>query len=308
MQQPKVNILLATYNGEKFIRQQLDSLIQQTYENITIYIRDDGSKDDTVSVVEEYIRQNTSKKKIVLLDNGGVNLRCPKSFYEIFRKCEPADYYSMCDQDDIWYPQKVEWAVDALEKEEKDKILLYYTACDYSTADGEVIRKSAQQKEHLELKDVMYYTPGSGFTMVVNEKARQELILNVTPGPELHDRWLVRGAACFGKVIYDSRSSASHIRHEEAVTAGDAGNGNLLSNFIKSELCGPDAKNDKIALQYFYKLFENRLTDKEKKTLRLFCKKNNPLTWFQKVFYPHRLRTRLAGEIALRILFVLGRI
>lgn len=308
MQEPKVNIVLATYNGEKFIKNQLDSLINQTYENIDIYIRDDGSKDHTVEVIQEYIAQNTSKKRIILLDNGGINLRCPKSFYEIFKKCEPADYYSMCDQDDVWYPQKVEWAVERLEQEAKDEILLYYTACDYSTSEGKVLRTSPQQKEQMELKDVLYYTPGSGFTMVINEKARQELLLKVTPGPELHDRWLVRGTVCFGKLIYDKRSSASHIRHENAVTAGDAGNGNLLSNFIKSELCGSDAKNEKMALQYFYHLFEDRLAERQKETLQIFCKKNSVIGWFQKVFYPARLRTRILGEIALRMLFFLGKI
>ena len=94
----KIDVLLATYNGEKHIRKQLDSLLTQTYDNIDIYIRDDGSTDETVDVIKEYMNSNMSGKKIILLDNGNVNLRCPKSFYEILKKCEKADYYSLCDQ------------------------------------------------------------------------------------------------------------------------------------------------------------------------------------------------------------------
>lgn len=308
MVQPHVNIILATYNGERYIRHQLDTLIEQTYENITIYIRDDGSKDGTVDIIKEYIENNTSKKKIVLLDNGGINLRCPGSFYEILKKCEPADYYSLCDQDDEWYPDKVKWAVERLEKENKDQVLLYYTASDYKTSEGEFIRRSPLQKEKLELSDVLYYTPGSGFTIVFNETARQELLLKVQPGPELHDRWLIRGAVLKGRVIYDQRSSATHIRHENAVTSGDAGNGNLIANFVKAELMGDDAQKEKQALRYFYEVFEASMSIKDKKMFKLFTEKNSVGKWCKKVFYPKRLRTRLAGEIALRMLFFMGRI
>lgn len=308
MNKPKVNIILATYNGEKHIRKQLDSLLTQTYDNIDIYIRDDGSTDETVDVIKEYMNSNTSGKKIILLDNGNVNLRCPKSFYEILKKCEKADYYSLCDQDDIWYPNKVEWAVEKLEQENSNQILLYYSACDYSDEQGNLIRKSPIQKKNLQIEDVLYYTPGSGFTIVFNEKTREELLLDVVPGKELHDRWLIRGAACFGKVIYDERCTASHIRHESAVTAGDAGTMNLILNFLKAELCGNDGKQEKEALEYFASTFESRLSATEKKTLRLFYARDfSILRWLQKVFYPRRLRRRLSGELALRFLFLVGK-
>lgn len=308
MNSPKVNILMATYNGAKYIEAQLDSLIAQTYDNIDIYIRDDGSKDETVQVIQRYMEKDTGEKKIILLDNEGENLGCPYSFYEIFRKCQPAKYYSMCDQDDIWYPEKIAWAVERLEQEEDNQILVYYTASDYSDSQGNLIRKSPAQKENLELEDVLYYTPGSGFTMLINEQARQKLLLDVTLGPELHDRWLIRGGVCFGKVIYEPRATASHIRHEEAVTAGDAGNLNLLLNFIKSELAGDDSKKEKEALRFFAETFQDSLTDREKKILKIFTKKNSPVGWFQKVFYPRRLRTRLGGELALRFMFMIGKI
>ncbi len=307
--QPKVNIVLAVYNGEKHLKKQLDSLINQTYDNIDIYIRDDGSSDATIDLIEKYIVDNKSNKKIILLPSDGRNLKCPGSFYEIVKKCEPAKYYSFCDQDDYWYPDKVMWAVEKLEKEDNNKILVYYSASDYKFADGTFIRKSPAQKANLKLVDVMYYTPGSGFTMVFNEATRQKLILEPVLGNELHDRWLLRGAACFGKTIYDERSTATHIRHEDAVTSGDSDNKSLISQFINSEIKGDAAIKDKEALAYFYGCFESQLSDKEKRTLKLFIKeKNNIFTWFKKVFYPKRLRRRLAGEIALRILFACGKI
>lgn len=303
---PKVNIILATYNGERFIEQQLDSIVNQTYDNIDIYVRDDGSKDDTVQLIRNYSKN--CKRNIFILDNGGVNLKCPGSFYEILRNCGEAEYYALCDQDDVWYPQKIEWAVERLQKEAQNIPLLYYTACDYSTENGEVIRKSPKQKEEMSFDNVLFYTPGSGFTMVLNDKARQEFVMNVKPGPELHDRWLARCAVCFGKLLYDERSSASHIRHEGAVTAGDAGNNSLIVNFVKSELCGDDSIKEKEALKYFYELFGTKLTEENRHILELFSQKNSFSRWWKKVFYPHRLRTRIPGEIALRMLFFIGKI
>ena len=116
MSQPKVNILLATYNGEKFLKTQLDSLIEQTYENIDIYVRDDCSTDNTVEFIKNYIESNKSGKRIILLENNGVNLRPPKSFYQIARECEPAEYYAFCDQDDVWDNDKLSIAIQSLEK------------------------------------------------------------------------------------------------------------------------------------------------------------------------------------------------
>ncbi|MGN0482391.1 MAG: glycosyltransferase [Lachnospiraceae bacterium] len=306
-EKPKVAILLAAYNGERYLKRQLDSLLQQTYENMTIYIRDDGSTDGTVGLIREYQRKHL-EREIVLIENGGKNLRSSGNFYQLLKSCTPADFYAFCDQDDEWYPQKVEWAVQALQKETQDQVLLYYTACDYRTEDGTFLRQSPRQKEELALSDVLYYTPGSGFTMVINEKARQELVLQIKPGPEFHDRWLIRGSVCLGKVIYDPRSSAAHIRHPDAVTAGDAGNGSLLTHFLKEELFGEQPKKEKQALVYFAQVFSKQLSKEQKQLLHIFTEKNTPVRWLKKVFYPKRLRTRVVGEVALRLLFLFGRI
>ena len=60
-----LSILIATYNGARFLREQLDSLINQSYENFRVYIRDDGSTDNTVSIIEEYVKKNGEKFTLV---------------------------------------------------------------------------------------------------------------------------------------------------------------------------------------------------------------------------------------------------
>ena len=309
---PKVNIILATYNGGRFLKEQLDSLINQTYNNISIYIRDDGSTDNTIDIINEYISNNSSSKEIILLNDNAGNLRCPGSFYKILNDCDSADYYAFCDQDDIWYEDKIKWAVEKLEQRKKqnkdDSIpIVYYSGYEYYTDGGEFIRHSSRQNENPTVNDVIYYTPASGFVLVFNEAARQQFIVNVDPGKELHDRWLLRCAITMGQTIYDPRYTATHIRHAEAVTADNSSNKNLIVGFVKKEIMGQEMIEAKKNLIHFCNVFQDRLNSKDRKILNKFTKKNSPIAQLQKLLYPHRLRPRMAGEIALRFIFLFGR-
>lgn len=101
----QIAILLATYNGAKYIREQLDSLFQQSCGDFHLYIRDDGSKDDTQKIVEEY-RQKFSDR-ITVLEDSQKHKGAAKSFMTLLQEVD-SDYYMFCDQDDIWQPNKVE--------------------------------------------------------------------------------------------------------------------------------------------------------------------------------------------------------
>ena len=302
----EVIIVMATYNGAFHIKKQLDSLLAQTYQNLKIVIRDDGSEDATIKIIKEY---QARTDKITLLKCDGKNLKCPGSFYEILEQCPKSDYYAFCDQDDIWYPEKIQWAVEKLNQYGREEPLLYLSSYDYYTEEGKFIRKFPIQKEPIRIRNVMYYTPGSGFTLVFNEQLRKKMVVDCKPGNEMHDKWMIRGAICFGKIVYDSRSTAKHIRYADSVTAEDAGNTNLLIHFIRDELLADTAVEAKEYLKYFYDAFSNEMKPYDKKAMEIFIDDSNNLkSWLRKIFYPHRLRTRISGEIALRILFMIGKI
>ena len=107
---PKVNILLPTYNGEKYLSQQLDSLLLQTYPNISITIRDDGSSDRTLSIISEY--QSAYPDRIIIIDNPTMtNLGYMQNFWTLLKSSNDSQYYAFCDQDDVWNSNKIELAV-----------------------------------------------------------------------------------------------------------------------------------------------------------------------------------------------------
>ena len=97
-----VSITLATYNGEKFIREQLDSLLQQTYNNLEIIISDDGSTDKTIPIIEEYFKKDP---RISFSKNPTPN-GYKKNFERAIRLCR-GEIIFLCDQDDIWYKDKI---------------------------------------------------------------------------------------------------------------------------------------------------------------------------------------------------------
>ena len=112
----KVIVLLASYNGEKYLRDQLDSLINQTYKNIDVYIRDDNSTDKTMDIINEYCGKSINGINFIKVDSCGKNLGYPDCFWEILKNVPRAKYYCFCDQDDYWLPEKIESSVKCLEK------------------------------------------------------------------------------------------------------------------------------------------------------------------------------------------------
>lgn len=120
---PKVCVLMSTYNGEKYIKEQINSILQQEDVDIHIIVRDDGSKDNTVNLLNEY------KEKITLVQ--GQNIGCEKSFMELLYYKYDADYYAYSDQDDYWNSRKVIEEIRAIEFQNKPAL----SACNLLACD-----------------------------------------------------------------------------------------------------------------------------------------------------------------------------
>ena len=106
-----INILLSTYNGEKYLKEQLESIIKQSHSDWTLYIRDDGSTDNTISIIDEYCSRYPNK--IVKYEDCLGNIGSLHSFEELLKQAK-SDYFMFCDQDDVWLPQKIEKAMSEM--------------------------------------------------------------------------------------------------------------------------------------------------------------------------------------------------
>ena len=100
---PKIDILMATYNGGKYVEEQLKSIISQSYENWNLVIRDDGSSDNTLKILNEYSKND--KRIHIISDNKG-NLGLVKNFEELMKR-STEEYIMFSDQDDVWVDNKI---------------------------------------------------------------------------------------------------------------------------------------------------------------------------------------------------------
>ena len=98
----KVNVLLSSYNGEKYIEELIRSVLAQEGVDVILTVRDDGSTDKTIDIIRSF---NDSRIRLII---GKENLGPAKSFLTLLRDCETADYYAYCDQDDVWVQNHIE--------------------------------------------------------------------------------------------------------------------------------------------------------------------------------------------------------
>ncbi len=308
---PKVNILLSTYNGEKYLAEQLDSLLLQTYENIEIFIRDDGSKDNTLSIIDSYIQKSNAAHgpSITLLSNPNQkNVGYMESFWTLLKESSPADYYAFCDQDDYWAPNKIELAVSALSKEDASLPLLFSSSFIYCDENMEFSGTPTPLSTPITFKDVLFYTPAFGFTITINETLRKIALSSSSLDQIPHDGWCQKIAASMGYFLYDPTPCAKYRRHSSTVTYANSNKLQLICKWFKNDILGIGLSEYHFILKRFTEEYASRLGKSSHKCLNTFmAQKVTPVLYLKRLFYPHRLRPSLGGELALRICFLLNR-
>lgn len=302
---PKVNILLSTYNGEKYLTDQLDSLMAQTYKNITIYVRDDGSKDDTLTILEHYAQ----KGSLVFLKNTiQKNLGFMESFWTLLKESGEADYYAFCDQDDVWLPNKIELGVKALEREDAALPLLYSSSFTYCDEHLNFEGNQAAIYTPVSFKDVLFYTPAFGFTILMNKKLRDVALSASSLKNIPHDGWCQKIAASMGKITYDPTQTAKYRRHDATVTHVKSSRMYMTREWLKNHILGNGMSEFYFVLKRFYEEYADQLKDSDQRYLRIFMEQPVTLSiYLKRLFFKERFRPSLGGELALRLCFLLNR-
>lgn len=298
----KVAIVLSTYNGEKYLREQIDSILNQTYKNFELIVRDDGSKDSTVAIIKEYIEK--SDKEITLIE--GKNLGFIKSFFDLLKRAD-ADYYSFADQDDIWMPNKIELAVNSLNKLDNTKPNMAFSNVDYYDTEMNFMGKGDSEGKNPSFLNSLYECINQGMTMVINKKARDYIINNIPEKCFFHDWWTYMICTGFGNVVQDDVVTVKYRRAKTNATVEGQGKITLLVWRIKKLFLGDGMKDIKKQITIFKNLFYKDLSDENKKILNTFeGEKYNFFRALKKTFYPKKIRRKLIDDLSVRLFFLLG--
>ncbi len=222
----RVAILLSTYNGEKFLCEQLDSLLTQSHDNFILVARDDGSSDETWNILQDY--QGRYSQKIYLAEGDITNLGARDSFAYLIdyalrykQKLELEDAYMLfCDQDDVWFPNKIETQLNAMLKCEAGNPgapVLVYSDLEVVSESLKVVAPSLARYQGLEthrnsFNQMVISNLVTGCTAMLNE-ALASKCLPVSKNAIMHDWWLALVASAFGKVVYLDQALVHYRQH-----------------------------------------------------------------------------------------------
>lgn len=239
----KIAILLATYNGEKFIQEQLDSLFSQTFQDFKIFVRDDGSTDNTIRIIQESVQKYPNR--IMIMHDETPHRGAKDSFLWLLEHVN-AKYYMFCDQDDVWLPFKIEHTLsrmEAVETKNPQKAIMIHTDLRIVDANLNVIKPSFWNwgKFNVDLnKRFNFAALGNvftGCTMMINNKVK-DFVFPVNTLVKLHDEWIGLAVTKYGKVENLKEQTILYRQHGNNVcSAGEEKEFNLkrYTNFSFNE-------------------------------------------------------------------------
>ena len=200
-----IAILLATYNSDRFLSEQIDSIISQTYKDWILYIRDDGSTDETKTLIEDYKSRWPDKIKLIVDDKG--SLRSYMNFVELMKSVD-AEYYMFCDHDDVWLSNKIEISYERIKNLERiypSKPIVVHTDMKVVNQDLNVMSESFWKysrllPNHTSFWELVCCNTVNGCTMLFNHLAKLSCNGN-EPYCLMHDVLVAQSVSAQGGII-----------------------------------------------------------------------------------------------------------
>ena len=280
MKDPRVLVLMSTYNGERFLKEQLDSILSQKSVEIGLLVRDDGSKDNTCQILSDYASKHKNIKWKACKNVGFV-----KSFSALVKIAVTsdieADYYAFADQDDIWMPNKLKTACDALAMKDNSKPNLFTSNSMQVDAEGHELEPFHKGPEPKFRKgNVLVFGTEQGCSMVFNKKAA-EIYSENEPELTWHDRWMYHICYFMGSVTYDHLPLFYYRRHEKNALANHKagsleGEPSKIVRVYRILFVEPPVTNHVEMAREFYDHFASKLNKEDQKIFRRFivCRKS----------------------------------
>ncbi len=238
----EILVLLAAYNGEKYIADMIDSVLNQDHKNIKIVLSDDNSSDSTLDILEDYA--NRYPEKIIHYKSGERFGNAQSHFMHLLTKFNNSKYIMFCDQDDIWHKDKVSRTLrlmKQLENERKIPVLVHTdlhvvdqelreispSFCKYSNIDGNRVR----------LNQIIVHNVVTGCTVMINECLAKMATAKPIPMEKvvMHDWWIAILAACCGKIGFLDEKTIEYRQHNNnTVGAKNVRSIGFLLDWLKS--------------------------------------------------------------------------
>ena len=207
-------VLLSSYNGEKFIREQIDSILAQENVDLHLVIRDDASSDNTRTIIKEYQETHPELIEAIMGENVGFALSFSKLIEYAYNKYPKCDYFAFADQDDVWLKNKLSTAISQIQEVDKNIPATYCSNKLLVDENLKEIRLSWSPTEvQLTKERCLIQSFATGCTMVFNRMAAEIYINRYPNNLKLHDYLMYQQCMFVGKVIYDPNYYILYRQH-----------------------------------------------------------------------------------------------
>ncbi|GBK65192.1 glycosyltransferase family 2 protein [Paenibacillus macerans] len=312
MGKKKVQVLLSTYNGEKYLDELLKSVLSQDGVEINMLIRDDGSVDNTTASLLSYSKDHPNKIRFIK----GSNLGVQSSFFELIKEAsEDYDYYAFCDQDDVWESNKLLRAVTLLHEQSEEIPLMYCSATSMVDEKLNFIGTwPSPPRRPMSMYNALIENIAVGCTLVMNHKTMRLLkssfprtVSNVI----MHDWWVYLCVSTFGKVIFDDEAHLLYRQHTDNVLGGQSTG--TLKKWCRRIIRFISGKNKSIISNQaseFIQTYCHILSHNQKQEIErlLACRHNNIVNRFLYILNTPFYRQAWIDNIVFKIVYMAGRI
>lgn len=241
----KIAVIMSTYNGEKYLKEQIDSILDQKNVDVELFIRDDGSTDSTAEIISDYAVKNHNV--IFWNKDNIINIGIRDSFLTLLKEvCDEytdINYFAFADQDNVWKPEKLYAAVKMIkENADRETPALYYSNKTFVDADLSLISEE-HIKYYGDFFEALWPSLASGCTMVFNKKMTEMAIRHLPiQYSSIYDAWMYRLAKCCdAKIVFDEISHINYRQHADNVCGIEAlklvNNLSFFHMFNKNKLC-----------------------------------------------------------------------
>lgn len=276
-----IDILLATYNGERFIQQQLFSLLMQTYTDWCCYIHDDGSSDNTVSIVKSFSEKDS---RFVFVDD---KIKCggPANNFLHLLKFSSAEYCCFCDQDDIWLDNKLQKYIDAISAKDNSKPQVVFFNSHLWNSDSDSITGNATLAFPKNIESLLFLNCGIQGCAGVFNKEMVHHLRNPLEHNAMHDHYLtLLGCSSIGEISYVHENTMLYRQHSNNVTGKAFGSIKEKYKSVFTVRKAVVSKEHLIAVKDFYELYKSVLSEDNIKKFDFFIKSKN-FNIFKKIFF-----------------------
>jgi glycosyltransferase involved in cell wall biosynthesis len=299
-----VQVLLSTYNGERYLGELLDSLAGQSHGPLSLLARDDGSSDSTLEILRRYT--GVERKDVIAGDHLGV----VGGYFDLLRRSSDSSaFFAFCDQDDVWERNKLTRAIQVLDQSAQRGAAMYCSRTKNVDENLSFLASSRVPRRRPSFQNALVENIAPGCTLVINKAARDLLLRHTPRSAVMHDAWIYLVLAGCGQVVFDNESHILYRQHRKNVVGVETRVHKRWLRRIRHYLVTPSRGWSDQAVE-FLASYAAILSREKERTLRDFVNGTTG-SWWRRLGYAFTCDVRRQSRVDsffLRGLIMLGRI